>query len=175
MTESDPICDISWIEIPGSADHHRRQAAPRAVLVGTTRFCRKPVTRNDEAVGGSRPWTTRRPSVQRARGGRSHQYSFSGNAAQAQRHAQGLSRPNRRGGSDPCDPWRSALAGVRSDHAARLFGAVCPRTRSRRRPDPSTTSSITAAMPGTRSSISRGKSCPSRAARRSLNLGIIWR
>src|SRR5262249_31548016 len=30
--------------------------------------------------------------------------------------------------------------------------------------NPSTTSSITAATPGTRSSISRGKSCPSRAA-----------
>ena len=43
---------------------------------------------------------------------------FSGSAAQAQRQAQGLSRPNRRGGSDPCDPWRGALAGVRSHHAA---------------------------------------------------------
>src|SRR5262245_48507180 len=38
-------------------------------------------------------------------------------AAQAQRQAQGLSRPNRRGGSDPCDPWGGALAGVRSHHA----------------------------------------------------------
>src|SRR5262249_18874650 len=56
--------------------------------------------------------------VQRARTGRSHQYSFSGNAAQAQGHAQGLSRPDRRGGPDCCDPWRGALAGVRSDHAA---------------------------------------------------------
>src|SRR5262245_14213977 len=45
-------------------------------------------------------------------------YSFSGNAAQAQLQAQGLSRPNRRGGSDPCDSWRGALASVRSDHAA---------------------------------------------------------
>src|SRR5262249_29612180 len=44
--------------------------------------------------------------------------SFSGNAAQAQGHAQGLSRPDRRGGPDCCDPWRGALAGVRSDHAA---------------------------------------------------------
>ena len=26
--------------------------------------------------------------------------------------------PNRRGGSDRCDPWRGALAGVRSHHAA---------------------------------------------------------
>ena len=32
--------------------------------------------------------------------------------------AQGLSRPDRGGGADPCDPWRGALAGVRSDHAA---------------------------------------------------------
>ena len=30
----------------------------------------------------------------------------------------GLSRPHRRGGPDRCDPWRGALAGVRSDHAA---------------------------------------------------------
>src|SRR5262249_37656724 len=36
--------------------------------------------------------------------------------AQAQLQAQGLSRPNRRGGSDPCDPWRGALAGGRSHH-----------------------------------------------------------
>jgi hypothetical protein len=50
--------------------------------------------------------------VQRAGSGRSHQYPFSGSAAQAQRQARGLSRPNRRGGSDPCDPWRGALAGV---------------------------------------------------------------
>src|SRR5262249_31149782 len=27
-------------------------------------------------------------------------------------------RPNRRGGPDRCDPWRGALAGVRSDYAA---------------------------------------------------------
>src|SRR6516225_5071611 len=56
--------------------------------------------------------------VQRAGSGWSYQYSFSGNAAQAQLQAQGLSRPNRRGGSDPCDSWRGALASVRSDHAA---------------------------------------------------------
>ena len=41
-----------------------------------------------------------------------------GSAAQAQLQAQGLSRPHRRGGSDPCDPWRGALAGVRSHLAA---------------------------------------------------------
>ena len=29
-----------------------------------------------------------------------------------------LSRTNCRGGPDRCDPWRGALAGVRSDHAA---------------------------------------------------------
>jgi len=33
-------------------------------------------------------------------------------------YARGLSRPTRGGGYGPCDPWRGALAGVRSDHAA---------------------------------------------------------
>ena len=33
------------------------------------------------------------------------------------RHKAFLAR-NRGGGSDPCDPWRGALAGVRSDHEA---------------------------------------------------------
>src|SRR5262249_39085742 len=66
--------------------------------------------------GGSAPHLG--DPVQRAGTGRSHQYPFSGSAAQAQLQAQGLSRPHRRGGSDPCDPWRGALAGVRSHHAA---------------------------------------------------------
>jgi hypothetical protein len=35
---------------------------------------------------------------------------------------QGLSRPKRGGGADPCDPWRGALAGVR--------GIVIPRAYS---------------------------------------------
>ena len=36
---------------------------------------------------------------------------------EARRHAQGLSRPDRRGGTDPCGPRCGSLAGVRSDHA----------------------------------------------------------
>src|SRR5262249_19440067 len=49
--------------------------------------------------------------------------------------------------------------------AKKISGNSCGRTRCRTEfSNPSTTSSITAATPGTRSSISRGKSCPSRAA-----------
>ena len=91
----------------------RRLLAIAAVLEGASR---------EEAakIGGMdrqtlRDWVIR---FKRAGTGRSHQYPFSGNAAQAQLQAQGLSRPNRRGGSDPCDSWRGALASVRSDHAA---------------------------------------------------------
>src|SRR5215471_15465930 len=55
-----------------------------------------------------------------------------------------------------------------------LFGAVsgnsCGRTGCRTEfSNPSTISSITAAMPGTLSSISPGRSCPSRAA-----IGRTW-
>src|SRR3954465_1745122 len=55
--------------------------------------------------------------IQRAGAGRSRQHSFTGRAAQARRQAQGLSGPDRGGGSGPCGPRRGALAGVRSDHA----------------------------------------------------------
>ena len=49
--------------------------------------------------------------------------------------------------------------------AKKIFGNSCGRTGCRTEfSNPSTTSSITAATPGTRSSISRGKSCPSPAA-----------
>src|SRR5262249_7185208 len=49
--------------------------------------------------------------------------------------------------------------------AKKISGNSCGRTGCRTEfSNPSTTSSITAATPGTRSSISRGKSCPSRAA-----------
>src|SRR5262245_44938039 len=49
--------------------------------------------------------------------------------------------------------------------AKNISGSSCGRTGCRTEfSNPSTTSSITAATPGTRSSISRGKSCPSRAA-----------
>src|SRR5262245_27491925 len=49
--------------------------------------------------------------------------------------------------------------------AKKISGSSCGRTGCRTEfSNPSTTSSITAATPGTRSSISRGKSCPSRAA-----------
>ena len=56
--------------------------------------------------------------VQRARAGWSHQHPFAWRATQARRQAQGLSRPDREGGSDPCGPRRGSLACVRSDHAA---------------------------------------------------------
>src|SRR5262249_4159403 len=47
----------------------------------------------------------------------------------------------------------------------KISGNSCGRTGCRTEfSNPSTTSSITAATPGTRSSISRGKSCPSPAA-----------
>jgi len=49
--------------------------------------------------------------------------------------------------------------------ARKTSGSSCGRTGCRTEfSNPSTTSSIIAATPGTRSSISRGKSCPSRAA-----------
>jgi len=49
--------------------------------------------------------------------------------------------------------------------AKKISGNLCGRTGCRTEfSNPSMTSSITAATPGTRSSISRGKSCPSRAA-----------
>src|SRR6516164_4035757 len=49
--------------------------------------------------------------------------------------------------------------------AKKISGNSCGRTGCRTEfSNPSTTSSITAATPGTRLSISRGKSCPSRAA-----------
>src|SRR5262245_9993481 len=49
--------------------------------------------------------------------------------------------------------------------AKKISGNSCGRTGCRTEfSNPSTTSSITAATPGTRSSISRGKSCPSPAA-----------
>ena len=49
--------------------------------------------------------------------------------------------------------------------AKKTSGNSCGRTGCRTEfSNPSTTSSITAATPGTRSSISRGKSCPSPAA-----------
>ena len=49
--------------------------------------------------------------------------------------------------------------------AKKISGNSCGRTGCRTEfSNPSTISSITAATPGTRSSISRGKSCPSRAA-----------
>src|SRR5499426_3718162 len=49
--------------------------------------------------------------------------------------------------------------------AKKISGSSCGRTGCRTEfSNPSTTSSITAATPGTRSSISRGKSCPSPAA-----------
>src|SRR6516225_738108 len=83
----------------------RRLLAIAAVLDGASR---------EEAatIGGMDRQTLRElgDPVQRTGTGRSHQYPFSGGAAQAQLQAQGLSRPNRRGGSDPCDPWRGALA-----------------------------------------------------------------
>jgi hypothetical protein len=85
----------------------RRLLAIAAVLDGVSR--EEAATIGDAAGLGD--------PVQRPGTGRSHQYPFSGSAAQAQLQAQGLSRPNRRGGSDPCDPWRGALS-VRSDHAA---------------------------------------------------------
>src|SRR5262249_36382477 len=43
--------------------------------------------------------------------------AFSGDAAQARTVEEGL---------DPCDPWRGALAGVRSNHAAILFVQSAP-------------------------------------------------
>jgi DDE superfamily endonuclease len=49
--------------------------------------------------------------------------------------------------------------------AKKTFGSSCGRTGCQTvSSNPSTTSPIIAATPGTRSSISRGKSCPSRAA-----------
>jgi hypothetical protein len=49
--------------------------------------------------------------------------------------------------------------------AKKISGNSCGRTGCRTEfSNPSTTSSITAATPGTRSSTSRGKSCPSRTA-----------
>ena len=48
---------------------------------------------------------------------RPHQQAVAGRARQAQRRAQGVPRPHRRGRSDPGNARRGALAGVRSDHA----------------------------------------------------------
>src|SRR5262245_60544322 len=90
----------------------RRLLAIAAVLDGASR---------EEAakIGGMDRQTLRDwVKLQRAGSGRSQQYPFTRGATQAQSHARGLSRPPRGGGSDPCDPWGGALAGVRSDHAA---------------------------------------------------------
>ena len=69
----------------------RRLLAIAAVLDGASR---------EEAatIGGMDRQTLRGlgDPVQRAGTGRSHQYPFSGSAAQAQLQAQGLSRPDRR-------------------------------------------------------------------------------
>src|SRR5215204_2373988 len=55
--------------------------------------------------------------VQRTGAGRLGQQALAGCARQAHRRTQRISRPTGRGGSDPSEPWRGALAGVRSDHA----------------------------------------------------------
>src|SRR3954465_4608617 len=71
----------------------------------------------DRRDGSPDPAGLRDP-VQRARAGWSHQHPLAWRAARARRQAQGLSRPDREGGSDPCGPRRSSLACVRSHHAA---------------------------------------------------------
>jgi hypothetical protein len=109
--------------IPVRTDYTRRPSSPdcpasERCCAGATAASDCGCARRRLAGGGGQDWWhgSSDPAglgdpVQLAGTGRPHQYPFSRSAAQAQRHAQGLSRSNRGRGSDPSDPWRGLSVG----------------------------------------------------------------
>src|SRR5437870_13038760 len=86
-----------------NAAQARRLLAIAAVLDGASRENAAKISGMDRQT--LRDWVIRF----NAQGPDGLKYPFAWRAAQARRYAQGLSRSDRKGGSDPCCPWERIL------------------------------------------------------------------